>query len=698
MTYTIGIDVGGTFTDFLVTDQDGHGRIFKILSTPDDPSDAVFAGLAEIADAQDLALDSFLSQVGRIVHGTTVTTNAILTGRTVPTGLLTTYGFRDALQMRRGIREKLYDNKYLAPVPIVPRWLRRPVRERIDQAGGAISPLILDDVDDAAERFRENGVEAVAICFMHSYANGAHERAAAARLRELLPDIFVSSSSEVLPQVRFYERTSTTVLNAAVGPILNRYLDRLRSRLDDSGFDGALLIMQSNGGVCAPLAAARLPASTLLSGPAAGPIAGHAYAGSGMDRGYITVDMGGTSFEASMARDGTPAITTSATINRFAMALPSMDIKTIGAGGGSISWIDDGGLLRMGPQSAGAKPGPVCYGLGGIEPTCSDANLVLGYLSETFFAGGRIRLDTVAATGAIEKRIAAPLDLDVTRAAAGMYHVMNVNMASAIREISIERGYDPRDFPLICAGGAGAIHAGMIARELGIREVLIPREASILCAAGMLRTDLRHDLVRSYATLFAADRLDRQRLAGLISEMRDEGRGMLVAEGISNEKHRVSYALDLRYAGQYHEVRVDDVPETMLAKPDFNTIKEMFHRAHDRLYGYALNEGDTAVELVNVRLCAIGLTEKPAIAAEPVLPDDPSGSLKGRRPVYLPGRQEIADVPVYDGDLLRHGNRLDGPAIVESPVTTILVPDGFGLWMDALGTAVLTDQSAETVR
>ena len=694
MKYTIGIDVGGTFTDFLLTDRDGRGRIFKILSTPDDPSDAVFAGLAEIADAEGLVLDAFLSQVGRIVHGTTVTTNAILTGRTVPTGLLTTSGFRDALQMRRGIREKLYDNKYLAPVPIVPRWLRRPVQERIDQAGNAVSPLVLEDVDAAAEQFRSAGVEAVAICFMHSYANASHERAAAARLRAALPDIFVSSSSEVLPQVRFYERTSTTVLNAAVGPILNRYLHRLTSRLDDKGFGGALLIMQSNGGVCAPDAAARLPASTLLSGPAAGPIAGQAYAG---EDGYITVDMGGTSFEASMARAGTPAITTGATINRFAMALPSMDIKTIGAGGGSISWIDNGGLLRMGPQSAGAKPGPVCYGLGGVEPTCSDANLVLGYLSETFFAGGRIRLDA-AATAAIKKRIADPLGLDVTQAAAGMYHVMNVNMASAIREISIERGDDPRDFPLICAGGAGAIHAGMIARELGIREVLIPREASILCAAGMLRTDLRHDLVRSYATPFTADRLDRKRLAGIIAEMQREGRGMLTAEGIAEADHQLTYALDLRYVGQYHEVLVDGISETALSEPDFDAIKEMFHRAHDRLYGYALDEGDTMVELVNVRLCVIGLTEKPAIAAEPAAPDDPIAALKGDRPIYLPGRQEFADVPVYDGDLLRHGNRLNGPAIVESAVTTILVPEEFGLFMDEHGTAVLTDRSTGAAR
>lgn len=692
MTYTIGIDVGGTFTDFLLKDGKGEGRIFKVLSTPDDPSDAVFAGLEEIAAATGHALPDFLQQVERIVHGTTVTTNAVLTGRTVPTGLLTTHGFRDALQMRRGVREELYNNKYLAPEPLVPRWLRRPVRGRLDHSGAEEAPLALEDVDAAADLFRDAGVEAAAICFMHAYANDAHERAAAARLRELMPELYVSVSSEVLPQVRFYERTSTTVLNAAVGPILKRYLDRLTARLDDAGFAGALLIMQSNGGVCAPEVAAERAATTLLSGPAAGPVAGLAYAQQRGEDSFITVDMGGTSFEASLVQDGAPAVTTTATINRFAMALPSMDIKTIGAGGGSIAWIDDGGLLRMGPQSAGAKPGPVCYGLGGEEPACSDANLVLGYLSADFFAGGRMKLDTDAARAAIDERIARPLGLDPVEAAAGMYRVMNVNMASAIREISIERGHDPRDFPLICAGGAGAIHAAMIARELGIRRVLVPREASIFCAAGMLRTDLRHDFVRSYATPFTADELDRGRLLDLLKEMEVEGQRTLETEGIAEDNREFLYSLDLRYLGQYHEVRVEEIPETALKSLDLETVKTLFHRMHDRLYGYSLDEEGTLVELVNVRMSAIGRTEKPALEATPDAGPDPGAAFKGSRHIYLPGRRTFADVPVYDGDKLQHGNRLIGPAIVETPVTTIVVPDGFDLAVDETGTAVLTDE------
>jgi len=645
-----------------------------------------------MAAADGLSLDAFLARVGRIVHGTTVTTNAVLTGRTVPTGLLATRGFRDALEMRRGVREKLYDNKYTAPVPVVPRWLRRPVTERIDQSGAVITPLDPTDIDAAAEIFRDAGVAAVAVCFMHSYADDTHEKAAAERLRQLLPEAYVSVSSEILPQVRFYERTSTTVLNAAVGPILKRYLDRLTARLADSGFAGVLLIMQSNGGVTAPEHAAHRAATTLLSGPAAGPVAGLAYAeGLGGDS-FITVDMGGTSFEASLTIGGAPAVTTGATINRFAMALPSMDIKTIGAGGGSIAWIDEGGLLRMGPQSAGAKPGPVCYGLGGVEPTCSDANLVLGYLSADFFAGGRIALDTGAARHAIEEKVARPMGLDAVAAAAGMYRVMNVNMAAAIREISIERGHDPRDFPLICAGGAGAIHAAMIAAELGIRRVLVPREASIFCAAGMLRTDLKHDYVRSYATPFAPGKVEQSRLLDLLKDMEAEGDRTLAAEGIPPDRREFRYALDLRYLGQYHEVRVEEVPETALKRLDLDTLKALFHRMHDRLYGYSLEEEGTVVELVNLRMTAVGITDKPPLTPVPLAGTDATAARKGARPVYLSGRDRFETVDVYDGDRLLPGNHIPGPAIVETDVTTIFVPERFDLDVDGFGTAVLTAQ------
>ncbi|MCW5770127.1 MAG: hydantoinase/oxoprolinase family protein [Rhodospirillaceae bacterium] len=688
--YRIGIDVGGTFTDFLLMGETGTGRIFKVLSTPDDPSEAVFRGMAEMAAADGLDTAAFLAAVDRIVLGTTVTTNAVLTRRWVKTGLLATAGFRDALAMRRGVREKLYDNKYLAPEPIVPRTLRLPVRGRIDHAGTEVAPLEPGDVDRAVEAFQAAGVEAVAICFMHSYANPAHERVAAARVRELMPAAYVSASSEIVPQLRFYERTSTTVLNAAVGPLLKRYLARLEGRLAAGGFRGILLIMQSNGGVTTPAVAAERAATTVLSGPAAGPIAGQALIGSAAGDGFITIDMGGTSFEASLAQGGRPAITTSATVDRFALALPTMDIKTIGAGGGSMAWIDQGGLLRMGPQSAGAKPGPVCYGLGGTVPTTTDANLVLGYLSADFFAGGRMALDAEAARRAIDVQVAKPLGLGLVQAAAGMYRVMNVNMASAIREVSIERGFDPREMPLICAGGAAGTHAAMIAAELGIRRVLVPREASVFCASGMLRTDLRHDYVRSYAAPFTPQTLDRTRLLDLLRDMEAEGNRTLEQEGVPPDRRRFVYALDLRYVGQYHEVRVEEIPETELKRLDLAAVRSMFHRLHDRLYGYSLEEDGTVVELVNLRMTAFGITDKPDTAPLDIAGPDAGHALKTARRAYAAEQGDYIDMPVYDGDALRPGNRFHGPALVESAVTTVYVPQGFGLEVDAFGTIILS--------
>lgn len=693
MGYRIGIDVGGTFTDYLLLDAHGGTRVHKVLSTPADPSQAVLEGLAELAAGAGSPLADFLAAIDIIVHGTTVTTNAVLTGNIAPTGLLTTLGFRDALAMRRGVREAFYDNKYTAPPALVPRRLRLPVRGRIDHLGREVEPVSLDDVEAAIASLEAGGVEAVAICFMHAYANPAHEEAAAELVAQRMPHAYLSVSGRVLPQVRFYERTSTTVLNAVVGPILQRYMSNLRSRLAGSGFRGVLRIMQSNGGVTSPEAVAALAASTLLSGPAAAPTAGlAAMQAHGGDR-FITVDMGGTSFDATLVVDGAPSITTTGSVNRCALALPSMEIVTIGAGGGSIAWIDDT-LLRMGPQSAGADPGPACYGRGGQAPTCSDANLVLGYLSPGFFAGGRIRLDAQAAIAAIARGVADPLGMDPVRAAFGMYQVMNVNMASAIREISIQKGWDPREFPLICAGGAGAIHAAMIARELGIRRIVVPREAAIFCASGMLRTDLKHDFVRSYTTLLGDDTADRSHLATLVAAMRDEANGVLASEGIAPPRRRFVHTLDLRYLGQYHEVSVE-VSADQLRDGSWDAIGSAFHDCHDRLYGYALREEATPVQLVSVRLSALGETDKPPLVREPLSDADPAQARKGQRAVFQPDRGEFLDTPVYDGDRLRHGHRLDGPAIVEKVTTTIFVPAGFTLTVDAFGGCVLEDLEAE---
>jgi N-methylhydantoinase A len=693
MGYRIGIDVGGTFTDYLLLCPDGGTRAHKVLSSRADPSQAVLQGLGDLAEASGLPLRDFLRTVDIIVHGTTVTTNAVLTGDIARTGLLTTAGFRDALEMRRGVREAFYDNKFTAPTPLVPRRLRLPVRGRIDYRGRELEPLQLDDVELAIAEFQAKGVEAVAIGFMHSYADPTHEEAAAEVVARRMPRAYLSVSNRVLPQVRFYERLSTTVLNAAVGPILQRYMESLRRRLLASGFDGVLRIMQSNGGVTSPEAVAALAASTLLSGPAAAPTAGLAALQAHGEDSFITVDMGGTSFDAAMVVGGSPGITTSGAVNRFALALPSMEINTIGAGGGSIAWIDDG-LLRMGPQSAGAEPGPACLGRGGEAPTCTDADLVLGFLSPTFFAGGRIPLSAPSALAAITRHVAEPLGMDPVRAAFGMFHVMNVNMASAIREISVQKGWDPRKFPLICAGGAGAVHAAMIARQLGIRRIVVPREAAIFCASGMLRTDLKHDFVRSCPSLLGEATTDRGQLAALVAAMTDEANGVLATEGIAPERRRFLHSLDLRYVGQYHEVSVA-VTAVQLREGDWQAIRAAFHDRHDRLYGYALRDEGAGVELVSVRLCALGDTDKPPLAHEAVADADAGHALKGRRGVFQPEAGDFAPTPVYDGDRLHHGNRLDGPAIVEKVTTTIFVPAGFTLAVDSFGGCVLEDRAAE---
>ena len=700
MAFKIGIDVGGTFTDFLLMGPRGRTAVHKELSTPSDPSLAVMAGLAALARNQSMAFEPFLQEIGIIVHGTTVTTNAVLTGTTARTGLLTTRGFRDALQMRRGARERMYDNRYHPPAPIVPRHLRLAATERVDAQGAMVTALEAADVETAVDQFLAQGIEAVAICFLHAHANKSNEQAAARRVRERMREAYVSVSSEVLPQVRFYERTSTTVLNAGVGPILSRYLRHLTQKLDQARYRGTLLIMQSNGGVAAPASVARLAAMTLLSGPAAAPAAGLACMSAHRQKNFITVDMGGTSFDAALVRDGRPALTTSGTVNRYALALPSMEINTIGAGGGSIAWIDDGGLLHMGPQSAGADPGPACYGRGGAEPTCTDANLVLGYLSADYFAGGRMTLDARAAERSIRERIAKPLRMDVVAAAHGMFQVINVNMAAAIREISVQKGYDPREFPLICAGGAGPIHGACIAAELGIERIVVPAESSIFCASGMLRTDFKHDFVRSCTQALpdapGQARPRSGRIGALMREMRAEARATLKAEGIAAGRQRLRASMDLRYLGQYHEVNVD-IPDKALAtleQIDWKTIRSLFHQQHDRLYGYSLREDGTPVELLNLRLAAIGITDKPALKRQRRNTPGCSHALKGRRPAYQPERARFRNVPVYDGDRLGHGNRLTGPAIIESVNTSVVVPAGYAAEYDVLGNCVLNATGA----
>lgn len=678
MSYRIGIDVGGTFTDFLLLGDDGMRLVHKTSSTPEDPSLAVVAGIGEIAHELGLGAEELIQDVGLIVHGTTVTTNAVLTHNGVRTGLLVTDGFRDVLALRDGTREEPYNNRLQPPRPLAPRYLRLGVRERVDYKGDEVEPLHEEDIRAAAETLKAEHVEAVAIAFMHSPVNPTHEQRAEELLRELLPGVYVTASSGLLPQVRYYARTSTAVLNSYVGPIITRYLEALTRRLDELTFGGVLLIMQSNGGVATPAEVSQRAALSLLSGPASGPTAGLQQIARYGRKDCITIDMGGTSFDAALVKDGQPLVMTDGVIDRWRLALPMIDIHTIGAGGGSIASVDDGGLLHVGPQSAGARPGPVCYGRGGTEPTVTDADLVLGYLGDSSFT--TMGLDAERAAAAIRDRIADPLGLTVEQAADGIYDLVNVTMAAGVREISVRRGFDPRDFPLVVAGGAGPLHAAAIAAELEIPLLVVPRESSIFCASGMLMSDFKHDYVRAYKSPLAD--ADQTRLVSFWSEMQDEGLATLAREGLGAVQSELHAALDLRYVGQWHELTVPvELPL------DSAAAATAFHRQHDLLFGYASPE--MPIELLAVRLSAVGRTEKPPFLAHTGGTSEVGAAQIDTRGVWSRAQRTMAPTPVYDGGALGAGATLGGPAIVELANTSIVVLEGFELLVDPFGSFLL---------
>ncbi len=454
--------------------------------------------------------------------------------------------------------------------------------------------------------------------------------------------------------------------------------------------------MQSNGGVISPENAIETAAVTLLSGPAGGPVAGISYTSIQGYEDCITVDMGGTSFDTSLIKNRTPVVTTEGEINRLRLALPMLNIVTIGAGGGSIGWIDEGGLLRMGPQSAGAKPGPACYDLGGELPTCTDADLVLGYLDPDYFAGGKMHLNKKRAEKAIEKHVARKLKMDHLEAAAGMYEVINVNMAAGVREVSVKRGHDPRDFPMVIAGGAGPNHACMIALELEIPIMIIPKESSIFCAAGMLMSDLQHNFVRTYVANL--DDMDVKRFRDLFHEMEKEGAILLESEHIPPDRVEYVYSLDMRYIKQYHEVNVTITKEE-IEKGDIVSMAKKFHPEHDRLFGYSLEEEGTPIELINMRLVCIGRSEKPKFIEEKYDGSDPSSALKNKRDVYLPLKREFTEVDVFDGHHLRYGNKIEGPAIIEQVNTTTFVTPEYSVICDRYGsyTMYLKEREAEFI-
>ncbi len=671
----VGVDVGGTFTDFLVVDERGNADIYKTSTTPKDPSIGFFRGLEKAATARGVSLATFLKQVDTVVHGTTITTNATLTGDGAKTGFVTTKGFRDVLNMRRGMKERQFD-KYAAPTPLVPRHLIRVVDERISVEGTVVQPLNEADVRAAAKYFLEQKVEAVAVSFLWSFRNPAHELRVREILEQELPGIYISLSVEILPQIRVYERHSTTALNAYVGPVLTRYLRRLQNELELRRFGGTLLIMQSNGGVMSPEVAQRFASNTLLSGPAGAPMAGVFYGSTHGFRNVITVDMGGTSFDVALVKDAEPSVTTEGVIGEHRIASSILDIHTIGAGGGSIAWVDSGGLLAVGPKSAGAEPGPACYGRGGTLPTVTDAQFVLGYLDPGFFEAGELNFDGEAARKAVEKHIARPLKMDAVQAATGIFDIVNANMAAALGVVSVQRGYDPREFVLIVAGGAGPIHAAPIARELEIPLILIPRASSVFCAAGMLISDLKHDYVRTYARDF--DQVKPAEVQKLFAEMATDARKILKTEHVKDSSIEIRYSADIRYVGQFNEVDVLVPASGKINKAALAKMAADFHKRHDGLYGYSM--GGASLELINLRITARGRTKKPKQEKFKRKGSSSAHARIGKRRVCFDGK--FREAPVFDGLKLDAGNRIPGPAIVVQPTTTIIVPPDFDLMCD----------------
>jgi N-methylhydantoinase A len=659
--YRIGVDVGGTFTDLVAVDDSGKAMLAKVPSTPDDPSIGVIDGLGLLAETLGTELAVLLSETERVVHGTTVATNALLEHKGARVGLLTTEGHRDVIEMREGLKDDRYNLRLPPPEQLVPRRLRLCVRERLRADGRIEMPLDPVSLERALDALKREQVEAVAVCYLHAYRDPKHELATKAAIERAQPGAYVSLSSEVLPQIKEYERVSTTVVNAYVGPALSRYLARLERRLAETGYGGPTLIMQSHGGVAPILEAGRLAAGAVLSGPAGG-IAGSVHAVRLLgERNLIPFDMGGTSTDISLIVDGQPSLVTGRRVAGHAIALNSLDIASIGAGGGSIARVDAGGILHVGPQSAGAVPGPACYGAGGTAATVTDANLVLGYLDPASFLGGRRRLDRSAAETAVDG-IAAKLGIDRVAAARGVHRVVNTTMAEGVRLVSVRRGVDPRHFALLAFGGASGLHATEIARQLDLTRVIVPRVAAVLSAWGMLTTDLRFEVARTHIGDMRA--LDGGAVKQLFDEMEAEGLARLRTS--FDGPVRTSRSVDMRYGEQVFEIAVPLDGVDWEAADPLPQIVERFHHRHEELYTYSLPDQETV--LVNARVAVAGLLS--ALPQEPGLPEAPPAVPRSERRTYL---DDWITLPVYDFDALAPKQTIAGPAIIESPMTTVLL-------------------------
>jgi N-methylhydantoinase A len=681
--YRVAVDVGGTFTDLIVHDEEsGSVAIAKTASIPHDPAAAIMAALnkAEIAP----------SEMAFFAHGSTVGTNALITRRLPRTAVVATEGFRDVHEIRRGTKLDLWDAYSDVAPPYVKRRDRFEVPERIDYAGTVLTDLDEDAARRVASKIRERGYESVAVTFINAYMNGEHEARMKAIVEAEAPGVFVCTSHEILPEVFEHERFSTTIINACLAPVVSRYLANLTDSLREGQYDGDVLVLHSGGGVMTAEAISRNAARIAVSGPAAGAMAGAFFARQCGFENAISLDMGGTSADISLMYGGEVRVANEWSVEfGYPIMFPSIEIVTIGAGGGSVAWIDPGGSLRNGPQSMGADPGPAAYQRGGEEATNTDANLVLGRLSAKGLLGGAMPLDKEAAERAVSEKVAEPLGYDAVRAADAIIQVANANMADAVRLISIRRGYDPRDFCLVAFGGAGSVHAAHLARELDIPAVVVPPYPGITSALGCLLLDVRHDLFRTYLT--TAEGASSAALEAEFEKLEAEARERLAVEGISGERVQLRRLMDMRYVGQWRSLTV---PVSTPLGENLDASLERFHAEHQREYSFS--DSAQAVEIYGLRVVGLGLVDKPEF---PKLDNggDLAAAKTDERPVYFGEAGGFRDTAIYDRTALPAGARFDGPAIVEQMDSTVVVPPDWRAEVDEYGNIILRLNSRERV-
>ncbi len=680
--FSIGIDVGGTFTDFVVVEGGSTPRYFKTASTPDAPSDAVMDGLRDIAGSYGLPITELLAQTRLFIHGTTVATNTLLERKGARVGLITTEGFRDLLELREGLKEDRYNLRMTPMEPLVPRALRRTLAERVRADGAVETHVDGEALDEILDVLVQAGVESVAVCLIFSYLNPAHERLVGERIRKRHPDLYLSLSSGILPQIKEYDRLSTTAVNAYVGPVYARYLRRMQEETSGLGLGNEILTMTSNGGVTPLDAAARQAVQAILSGPAGGVSGAVAYGRLIGEANLIGFDMGGTSTDISVIEGGDPQVSGEHYEGGWKIAVPMIDLHTLGAGGGSIARVDDGGTLHVGPQSAGADPGPACYGQGGGRPTVTDANLVLGYLDPGNFLGGRTRLHPDRSHEALEAHVAKPLGLTVEEAAHGVLDVVTTAMAEGIRLLTVRRGGDPRNFSMLAFGGAAGLHVGKVARKTGIGTVHLPSAAPVLSAYGMLASDLRYDYAQSFTA--SLDVVDLDEVRRLTDRMAEQGTAQLRKQGLAGDDITTLFTADMRYLDQIYEVNVSIPDLDQVDDAIRRTWAALFHERYQVLYSY--HQLDQEVRLVTLRATVTGklpsiiLPEKVNAASTPA-------ARKGTRRIYTGAWTEAA---VFAADDLAPGIEIEGPAIVESDFTTVLVEEGDRLEIESYGGMVLS--------